>query len=70
MNTVVEIELAEGYEDSDFSKFAELVDLNMGQRMRLEKSDIVIYDPENLVKWSRTSESGWKRVDGYPFYNA
>lgn len=70
VNTVVELELAEGYEDSDFSKFAELVDLNMGQRMRLEKSDIVIYDPENLVKWSRTSESGWKRVDGYPFYNA
>lgn len=70
VNTVVELELAEGYEDSDFSRFAELVDLNMGSRMRLKKSDIVIYDPENLVKWSRTSESGWKRVDGYPFYNA
>lgn len=70
VNTVVELELAEGYEDSDFSRFAELIDFSMGQRMRLKKSDIVIYDPENLVKWSRTSESGWKRVDGYPFYNA
>lgn len=71
VNTVVELELADGYEDSDFSRFAEQVDFfSIGQRMRLTKSDIVIYDPENLVKWSRTSESGWKRVDGYPFYNA
>lgn len=70
VETVLDVEMAEGHENSGFGRiYGPInVDIMPGETVvRMHKQDIMVYDPDNVIRYAEDTESGWKQVDGFGY---